>query len=70
MSDAADHVTSLLGFLHPLAKTRWVLISLNFKKLFQYGEETAQHSAAILASWDCSKGTGDVPKCSACLSLL
>lgn len=58
------------AFLHPLAKTRWVLISLNFKKLFQHGEETAQRSAALLASQDCSKCTEAVPECSACLSLL
>lgn len=42
-------VTGLLCFLHPFAKTRWVLISLNLRKLFQYGKETAQHSAAFLA---------------------
>lgn len=49
VGDAADLVTGLLCFLHPFAKTRWVLISLNLRKLFQYGKETAQHSAAFLA---------------------
>lgn len=51
-------------------KTRWVLIILNLRKLFQYGEKTAQCPAAILGSQDCSKCTGAFPKCSACLSLL
>lgn len=49
VGDAADLVTGLLCFLHPFGKTRWVLISLNLRKLFQYGKETAQHSAAFLA---------------------
>lgn len=33
VGDAADPVTGLLCFLHPCAKTRWVLISLNLRKL-------------------------------------
>lgn len=33
VGDAADHVTGLLCFLHPFAKTEWALISLNLRKM-------------------------------------
>lgn len=52
VGDAADHVTGLLCFLHPFAKTEWALISpnlrkmctfhlLNLAKMFEWGTKTS-----------------------------